>query len=202
MNINKSQFKYVLKDPELQEVINLPTVWYHDSLSRKWNRFKGLFTTVIWQKLYVYSRYESKLRILPKRWEFNGKTYKNMGWKSKLPNIHWWILHHTYFKYISSLEKRWRKAADTIPNGIGIVHNKKSDKLLGLWKFLYSRFEYYSDHCGQCGFEEYNESVKEAYTECTRSISYAGEFGTHCEWDTYWNCPRCNYKNFETDGAP
>ncbi len=209
MNVNKSQFKTLLKeiekDPEFGEHVKLPTVWYHDSLSKKWYRFLGLFTTVFWGWLYINSHINSQLRIIPRKRTIPGfesaPISKALGWRK--PNIHWWLVNQTYHKFIDKgLDKLRRKLSSRNAKYSHLIQDTwLSDKIKKLRDFLYWRFYSHWGNCQRCGYH-WTDSEEEFYTEMVDEWSGPGEYGTHYEWQYYITCPRCNWKHLELDGSP
>lgn len=137
------------------------------------------------------------LRILPQKKEYE------FGWR--LPNLHWWILYITVFKFCKWLNyDAWRKFC-TYKNG-WLDKKPLIAKIIHRIGETTAGYAIHGGECYHCG--------SEAGDQVTLSDDETGEFfklertwsvgtmdGTDHRFCGTTICPKCGYKEYYEDGS-
>lgn len=138
------------------------------------------------------------LRLIPKRDEF-------WGWR--FPNLHWWILYHTVFKFFKWLYwDAWGKLC-TYSKG-GLSHKPLIARIIHRIGQTTAGMAISGGECFHCAFsggdpvdlsEEDFEDGK--YFELTDSGTSYTQDGTDYWFKGITTCPRCGFKQEYNDGT-
>lgn len=152
--------------------------------------------------------------VRPRRWFFSNmifncypqwfpKKHEFFGWQ--MPNIHWWILYKTVFKFFKWLHyDGWRPFCDwtggyrrTYPLIARFIHRIGATTA----GYAIGGFECY--HCASeegCQVELSEDRTGE-YFNVEGSSQYGTQDGTHYEFWGITTCPKCGYKSEFRDGS-
>ena len=154
--------------------------------------------------------------VRPRRWLFwkmisNGSfgirwfPYKYEYWGWRYPNVHWWILYKTIFKFFSWLFlEGWRPFCDWT-GGYRRTYPWMARFIHWIGRTTAGNAIYYQE-CYHCGFEAGDPVyLSEDETGTTFILTDCGTSCTPDGTDHWFNgitiCPKCGFKQEYSDGS-